>query len=65
MTELSLFEVDVKNVKKKGRREGDQLGFRALIVQILIRDPLMFLVNFVYLVSYLSYGPSFSQILLT
>ena len=34
MTKLLMFEVDVKNVMKKKGREGDQLGFGALI-QIL------------------------------
>ena len=32
MTKLLMFEVNVKNVTKKGRREGDQLGFEVLIL---------------------------------
>ena len=32
MTELLMFEVNVKNVMKGRREEGDQLGFGVLIV---------------------------------
>ena len=41
MTELLMFEVDVKNVMEKGRGEGggDQLGFGVLIVLNIILKP--------------------------